>query len=404
MQVGVGDPAAALGQQLDLQVVQRLQVRPAHVERGAQHGVVLEQPFRAGEPQHLRRRERVLGHDHVEQRVQLGVDQLRHVVPGDAQVGLGQRHLHVAEQVGEERPLGHLVQLRRQPRLPRRAQPAAQPEPARHDHPRLRPAEHPRDRAQVVQRRRIPARPPRRPRAHVQLTQLVDRRGRGEEPRQPRMPDQLPVRRARGVADDVHRGVPAVERGPVDARRLVHQRRLQHRRQQDLQVVVGEGGQRVLVGDDLALLRELHRRVDGAERRRQHRLRRGPAPAPDRAAAAVEQPQPHAVLGADVAQLPLRPVDLPLRRRDPGALVGVRVAEHDLLQVAAVAHLLPVRRAPTAVRPAALRPAASSSTVSNSGTRSIDERGSRLSSTMNASRASTATASRSSTPWHIDTM
>src|SRR6188472_4416398 len=40
--------------------------------------------------------------------------------------------------------------------------------------------------------------------------------------------------------------------------------------------------------------------------------------------------------------VPPRPLDLPLRRRDPGALVGVRVAEHDLLQVAAVAHLLPV--------------------------------------------------------------
>jgi hypothetical protein len=52
---------------------------------------------------------------------------------------------------------------------------------------------------------------------------------------------------------------------------------------------------------------------------------------------------PDPVLGR-LAQLPLGPVDLPLGRRDARALVGVGVAEHDLLQVAAVAHLLPVRR------------------------------------------------------------
>src|SRR3954447_23415259 len=45
---------------------------------------------------------------------------------------------------------------------------------------------------------------------------------------------------------------------------------------------------------------------------------RGAPPAPARPAAPVEQPQPHAVLGRDVAQLPLRPLDLPLRRGDPG--------------------------------------------------------------------------------------
>ena len=154
---------------------------------------------------------------------------------------------------------------------------------------------------------------------------------------------------------------------------------------------------------DLALLGELHGRVDRAERRRHDGLARRAAAAPHRPAAAVEQPQPHAVLGRDVAQLALRPVDLPLRRGDPGALVGVGVAQHDLLQVAAVAHLLAVA-GPDSSSSSSGPACASSSTVSNSGTRSTDERGFCCSSTMYASRASTATASRSSTPWHIDTM
>ena len=70
----------------------------------------------------------------------------------------------------------------------------------------------------------------------------------------------------------------------------------------------------------------------------------GAAAAPDRAAAAVEQPQPHAVPGGHVTQRPLRLVDRPLAGGDAGLLVGVRVAEHHLLQVAAGADDLPVRR------------------------------------------------------------
>ena len=54
----------------------------------------------------------------------------------------------------------------------------------------------------------------------------------------------------------------------------------------------------------------------------------------DRAAASVEQAEANAVPAADVAQAPLRLVDLPLRRRDTGLLVRVAVAQHHLLDVA----------------------------------------------------------------------
>ena len=61
----------------------------------------------------------------------------------------------------------------------------------------------------------------------------------------------------------------------------------------------------------------------------------GAAAAPHRAAAAVEEPQAHAVARGHVAQALLGPVDLPLAGGDAGLLVGVRVAEHHLLHVAA---------------------------------------------------------------------
>ena len=66
------------------------------------------------------------------------------------------------------------------------------------------------------------------------------------------------------------------------------------------------------------------------------------AAAPDRAAAAVEEPQAHAVAHGDLAQALLGAVDLPLARGDAGLLVGVRVAEHHLLHVAAQGEQPPV--------------------------------------------------------------
>ena len=50
------------------------------------------------------------------------------------------------------------------------------------------------------------------------------------------------------------------------------------------------------------------------------------------------------MLRGRVAQDPLGAVDLPLARRDPGLLVGVGVAEHHLLHVAARPHDRAVRR------------------------------------------------------------
>ena len=70
----------------------------------------------------------------------------------------------------------------------------------------------------------------------------------------------------------------------------------------------------------------------------------GPPPRPIGAAAAVEEPQPHAVAHRDVTQLALGPVDLPLGGRDARLLVRVGVAEHHLLHVPAQRDEAAVRR------------------------------------------------------------
>ena len=140
-------------------------------------------------------------------------------------------------------------------------------------------------------------------------------------------------------------GVPAgAARRRTDARLAVQDRRLQRGGERELEVLPRQRRQRVLVGDDLALLGHLDLAVERAPRLGEDRVVRRAAAAADGAAAAVEEPQPYAVPAGHVAQLALGPVDLPLRGRDAGLLVGVGVAEHHLLHVAAQGDQAAVRR------------------------------------------------------------
>ena len=68
------------------------------------------------------------------------------------------------------------------------------------------------------------------------------------------------------------------------------------------QVLAGEGGDEVLVGDDLALLGHLDLALQGAPGLGEDRVVGGAAAAADGAAAAVEEAQAHAVAVGDVAQ------------------------------------------------------------------------------------------------------
>src|SRR6185503_14739473 len=87
--------------------------------------------------------------------------------------------------------------------------------------------------------------------------------------------------------------------------------------------------------DDLALLGQPQAAADAAGRLREDRVVARAAAAADRAAAAVEEAQSHAVRCAGIDERPLRPVDRPARRQIAAVLVAVGIAEHYFLPVAA---------------------------------------------------------------------
>jgi hypothetical protein len=153
----------------------------------------------------------VFGLDGVEDVLEFVGDEGVDVVGGDPQVGLGEGHLDVGDEVAEEVPLFvHLVEHGVQAGFAQGLQPRSHAEPAGHDLPGLGPAEDPRDGAQSVERD-ARAGAAGGPRAQVQVGELVDRRGGEEVRRQVGVLDELAVGGVGGVADDVHRGVPAGE-------------------------------------------------------------------------------------------------------------------------------------------------------------------------------------------------
>lgn len=154
--------------------------------------------------------------------------------------------------------------------------------------------------------------------------------------------DEFAVRGVGGVRDGVHGRVPAGQGLVGLARRGVQGGGLQGGGDGQFEVLAGQGRDQVLVGDDLALLGHLDLALQGAPGLGEDRVVRGAAAAADGAAAAVEEAEPHAVAVGDVAEPPLGPVDLPLAGGDAAELGGVRVAEHDLLDVAAERDEAPV--------------------------------------------------------------
>ena len=162
--------------------------------------------------------------------------------------------------------------------------------------------------------------------------------------RQVRVLDEPAVAHVRRLREQVHHVVPAAQRLGVGARRAVQHRRLEGCGEGQLQVLAGQRRQPVLVGDDLALLGHLDLAVESSPWLREDRVVARATAAADRAAAAVEETQPHAVRNGHVTQGTLRAVDRPLRGGDARLLVGVGVAEHDLLHVAAQRDEAPVGR------------------------------------------------------------
>ena len=100
----------------------------------------------------------------------------------------------------------------------------------------------------------------------------------------------------------------------------------------------------VLGGDHLALFGDSQRPVHRARRLGQDGIVAGATAAAHRAAATVEEPQPDSGLACRFHEIEFGPVQRPVGGQVAAVLVGVGVAEHHLLAVAAGGHDAPVDR------------------------------------------------------------
>ena len=253
------------------------------------------------------------------------VDELE-VALGDLHARLRERHLEVLDERAEEGPLGvEPAQLLDR----RRREPGTRAEPRGHDAPRLRPGEHPRDRAQRLElaapgrasgrdtgREPISSRP-------SSSSGVNDRRKRGSSGSSQTI-ERYAACAARETASIVSRapGGASASRLGSAVRSVAATAASRLRR--------ARPGQAVLERDRLALLGELQPAGDSVRRLGEDRGMGRPAAAARAPAAAVEHRQLDPALTREPRELLLRLEDLPLRRDDTAVLAGVRVADHHL--------------------------------------------------------------------------
>ena len=119
-------------------------------------------------------------------------------------------------------------------------------------------------------------------------------------------------------------------------------RRFEGRRHQRFQIAPPDVRVGVLAGNHFALLGNADLSGDAPGRLRKDGLVAGAAPAPDRSAAAVKQPQLHAVALEHFDQFDFRLEQLPVRREETAVLVAVGITQHHLLHAAAARQQLAV--------------------------------------------------------------
>ena len=205
----------------------------------------------------------------------------------------------------------------------------------------------------------------------LQRAELVDRGGREEVRRQVGVLDQRPVRARRPRR---RRSIAASQRASV-AGRSARGCGVQQRSPRALAATVSSRFSRASAGS--AYLSEMTSPCSVtliSPSRVPHGWARiaswvGPPPRPTVPPRPWKSRSRTPCRAATSRSAPLGPVDLPLRGGDAGVLVGVGVAEHDLLHVAAQRHEPRGTTGRPAARRARGRPARSSSTVSSSGTK-----------------------------------
>ena len=206
---------------------------------------------------------------------------------------------------------------------------------------------------------------PRRARPERQRADLLDGRRLREVLGEARVADERAVRLEAHVGRARERRLVL---GQLLVGRVVRdERRAQNAARRQLEVAHGDLGQEVLPPEHLALLGQLEATLDRPRRQALDGALRGPAAAPDRAAAPVEDRERDAVAPADLRARALRAVERERRREDPGVLVRVGVADHDLLRAG--------RGARGTARSAGRRTARSSSRGQRSRSSSVSKSG-----------------------------
>ncbi len=150
------------------------------------------------------------------------------------------------------------------------------------------------------------------PAADVEARDLGDRRRRAEVVHEAR---RAARGRGSGSSASAESSSMISARRPSPSAGARREARLERGRHQDLEVAPPVLRVGVLARDDLALLGEAQRAVHAARRLRQHRLVARPAAAAHRAAAAVEEAQPHAVRCGTPARAAWSPCTAPSSRR-----------------------------------------------------------------------------------------
>ncbi len=134
--------------------------------------------------------------------------------------------------------------------------------------------------------------------------------------------------------------------GRLDLVLVVGQAGFQRGGEQHFQVAAAGIRVAVLGGNHFALFRQADLAGDGAGRLGQDGVVGRTAAAADRAAAAMEQAQADAVLLEDAGQFDLGLVELPAGSQEAAVLVGIGVAEHDLVLVATAGDQCAISRQP----------------------------------------------------------
>ena len=190
----------------------------------------------------------------------------------------------------------------------------------------MAPSKHPRDGAKILQRGR--ARTARRTRTNAAGFNDVNRGGLTEKIDELRRTDKTLIRFARELREAVH---DFTQGNVIGLEIFIEQRVLRDAGRQQLEVIHRGDMVGVLLRDTLALFGHTELTVNTTRRQSVDEAVRGASATGDGPAPAMEEDDTDAMLGTHSRQVQLGAIEIPERGEDTTILIGVGIADHDLL-------------------------------------------------------------------------